>query len=175
MTYTPTEAGISEGNYTEWAWKWTNDIPDNVSGVNDIAFFIDEKNSVIVLTWRDGSNDDRFGIYNLSDFSTVFESTTGVDYKSSKPSTAGRLAIDLDFSLVFGGGSSRAIESYVLISRKGDTTIEVWRGGASLLWSHNITTEVAGDMVYSAAISLTGKHILVFTFTNKKLILYEGS
>jgi len=166
--------GIAEGEYTTWAHVWTNDFTD---GLNNKAYqdhYIDEKNDILYLAWRDNASvNERFALYNLSDFSSVFESSSAINYPTGHPFAASK-------NFNFGSGLtdltlSHSIQSYLLLQRYDGMTIEVWRGGASYVWSHNIQTEVASDYAYTFSISTTGKYILVVTSINKKIILYKGS
>ena len=170
-------AGIAEGDYTSWTWKWTNAIPDGLDDYTRISFFIDDKNDVLYLAWEDGDTPPRkrFGIYNLSDFSVVFESPSGLDYLALFPNQSYARFLKLgDVMLAEGGGLSRSLQRYVLLVREDEETIEVWRGGAIPLWSRNITLDTTGGTPYAGEISLTGKYIVVRSDADD-LILYEGT
>lgn len=163
-----------EGNYTTWTWKWTNDIPDGISSWENISVHLDDETNVITLMWWDGSADNRFGIYNIADFSVVFESPPGSSYTSSCPYDEFTLVLLRGFIEMYGGGGSISLKKYILLLREGDDAIEVWRGGASALWSHDTSIDEAGTYIRAGIISLTGKYVLVQTHSGK-LILYEGS
>jgi len=148
---------IVEGDYTTWTHKWTNE-PPNGATLPFITNYIDEKNDVITILWRDDSSDDRIGTFTLEDFSVV---TLPVgDYMSGPP------LIETDYSL-------KSLETYLLMRKDVNNEFEVWRGG-SPLWSLNITDDVPGATEAIPIISLSGKYILFFT-NNNKLALYEGS
>ena len=178
MTFVPVDPGISEGNYTEWTHKWTKTLPDGLGTVWEIAAHIDEKNNVIVFLWADNapSSELRFAIFNISDFSQVYLSPSGVDFGKGtvwSPSWNGAF----EFSLLVNATSwsmNRALQTYILILNADGKTVEVWRAGASALWSKNIQLDEAGETVVNFMISIEGKYILVTT-NNKKILLYEGS
>ena len=177
MTYTPTEAGISEGVYTEWAKKWAiaKDVPDgSISDSYYTAFFIDDKNDLIYLGWKDATSPfkRRYGIYNISDFSMVFQSPSDAHYAY----IYGNMIYGFGFGMAAMAdvGASRSLQTYVFLLRSDRHTIEIWRNGVKI-WTHDMRTEVAGDTVYYGEISITGKYIFILTNTNHKYILYEGS
>lgn len=171
-------AGISEGDYTTWTHKWTNTLPDGIDDY-DMGLFIDERSNVIVIGWPSGSphpnSDYRWGIFNITDFSPVFLSPTGSRYTVGYPFfgfDSGRF--ERGFSWLANWSISVSLQSYTLLLRYDEDTIEVWRGGGAKLWSHNTADEVAGTSVYAGGISLTGKYICIWT-ESRHLILYEGS
>lgn len=177
-------AGIAEGDYTSWSHKWTHNAPDVWDYPEPMDLFIDEKNSVVCIGWRDTDNNYRFGIYNLVDFSTIFESPAGSNYTYRASNFRFNKGFELGTSNFVGvtgeatidslmGGISRSIQSYILLLKSDRHTIEVWRGGSSVLWSHDIRSESAGAFVEMGLISLSGKWILVAT-SNGYLILYLG-
>jgi len=173
LEFAAAPGGLSEGNYTTWTHKWTNDYPTGLLQAGSTSFLIDERSGVLNLAWHDGAN-YRFGIYNLSDFSAVFQSPALSNYTYVYPWFAEVRFFNLGNASLEDGGLSRSLQSYILLLRSDYHTIEVWRGGAGSLWSHSITGEEIGDTVFGAEISFTGKWVLVIT-NNKKLILYEGS
>lgn len=167
--------GIAEGDYTSWTWQWTNDIPGGLFAYNEATFFIDDKNDVLYLVWRDAAGKRMFGLYNLSDFSPIFEPTPAANYLSLPPDALSVAMFKLgDIMLAEGGGLSRSLQTYVLLVLNDEETIEVWRGGLSALWSRNITLDTTGITPYAGEISLTGKYIVVRSDADD-LILYEGS
>ena len=179
MTFVPVDPGISEGNYTEWVHKWTHTLPTGLSDYDTVTFHINDADNVLTIWWYDGSR-RRFAVYNVDDFSGIFISPAGTDYITSYPlwtySGAGQAIFGVADPIA--GGGSRTLQKYVLIARRGNITIEVWKeNGSTPIWSHDITTESPGDDLdpgSSILISATGKYVLVIT-NGKKLILYEGS
>ena len=170
----PGEPGIVEGNYKSWVHKWTKDPPTAVR-LRSMTFFIDEKNEVINFLWHQNSPSvTRFGIYNISDLSAVFESPVDSHYSFCVDDPCACSGIFLGDAFLDSCNFSRSLQTYFLMLRVDEDTIEVWRGGSSVLWSHNTSDEVASTHVYHGAISLLGKYILIVT-ANDKLILYEGS
>lgn len=168
--------GISEGDYTSWTHKWTNDYPDGLFTMSYTTFLIDERSDVLNLAWRDNLlGKYRFGIYNLSDFSVVFQSPSASSYFYNAPSADNARWTALGNVCLGETGISRSLQSYVLLLGSDHHTIEAWRGGSSPVWSHSIRDEEAGDSARFGEMSLTGKWILVSTASNKKLILYEGT
>lgn len=165
--------GIVEGDYNTWTHKWTNDFPDGIPDYEYQDHYIDDKNNRLYLVWKDNSSKARFGIFNLSDFSTIFLSPSGsyyipcLPYATSKHFTFGSTLCDCGFS--------HSIQSYMLLDRADHVTIEAWRGGSTYLWSHNIQTDVSGVWPYCYSISPTGKYICVITYSTCKIVLYEGS
>jgi len=163
--------GIVEGDYTSWSFKWVNSIPYGLYNKGYLGFFIDEINEVINIAWVESNTWYQFMICNISDFSTVFQHPAGSDYISRYPEAQQGDGIRL--GAVGGGGMSRAIQTYILLLRPDEKTLEVWRGGSSPLWSHDVTIDQSPSTVWVKAISLSGKWILVST-TQAKLILYEA-
>lgn len=173
----PGEPGIVEGNYKSWVHKWTHDVPDGVHSSEHVIFMIDYKNDILYLAWRETGwpNYARFGLYNPADFSEVFKSAAGAHYMASGSTTMFNMSFFLGNSDFSQGGLSRALETYVLLTRIDGKTIEVWRGGSSALWTHDIQNEVVNGCVASGTITITGKWILIYDECFNKLILYEGS
>ena len=185
MTFVPVDPGISEGDYTEWAKKWTKDIPDGCYYNEAVDFMINDKDDKIYLEWWNGVGWARFGIYNTSDLSEVFTSVSGTHYSWTTNDIDGGVDYtDNRIGFLYGTargktyanwqGKSKSIQTYLLLLRTDNKTIEVWRGGTSLLWSRDITNDEAGVTARILYISPTGKYILILA-SNKKLILYEGS
>lgn len=162
--------GIAEGNYNMWTYKWTFTIPDNVYS-DYAAWFIDEINGVFYLNWAKSSSVNAFGIYNLSNHSTVFESLT--DYTASAP--FGVKGVCIGHANV-NYGFSRTLQTYTLIMRADWHTIEVWRGEASPLWSYDPVTDDPGQgYADQFSISGTGKYIMLYIHGGgEHLMLYQG-
>lgn len=174
---------LVEQDYTTWTKVWNNSLPDGLWGVSDLGFLLDDKNDLLVLTWHDGAvagdHWNRFGIFNLADFSTVFLSPSGQDFTKAQPDNGylggamyGNTGVDY-------GGTSRSIQTYYLLVRNDSITIEVYRGG-SLLWSRNVSAE-GHTSVGTIGISSTGKWILIggdttgiYPYT-PTISCYEGS
>jgi hypothetical protein len=169
------EEELKEGDYTNWKWKWTEALPGGLADRDEFDFFIDDRNGVVNIGYPDNSYNCIFGIFSLSDFSQVFLSS-GSGYTKMYP-----YPYSYDGRFHFGTATfayeafSRSFQTYVLLRRDDEHTIEVWRGGSSALWSHDIQDELGGDKVHMFQISPTGKWIIVFTHTNRQLICYEGS
>ena len=187
MTFVPVDPGISEGDYTEWTKKWIKDMPNGCYLVEYVDFMIDDKNNRIHLAWFDATpaENARFGIYAISDFSEIFASVAGSNYSWSTNDIDGAddytdNRIGFQYGTARGKvansfqGNSKSIQTYLLLLRTDDKTIEVWRGGDTVLWSRDITLDEAAVTPRILYISPTGKYILILT-SNKKLILYEGT
>lgn len=162
--------GFKEGNYTSWTFKWSNAFPNGIGTYYHYAAYIDDKNNALYLSWKDSSGDHRFGLYNTADFSVIFQSPAGADYKYR--GLTGAATFTRDVCLDSGGALS--LQTYVVINRYDGVTMEIWRGGVTPLWSRDITLDESGTYVRMFTISMTGKYLLVYT-TSKKLLLYEGS
>ena len=183
MTFVPVDPGISEGDYTEWAKKWAKDIPEGAytSDNGRLGMHIDDVADIITFSWVDGANKDRFGRYNISDFSVIFESAVGEHYAPPPWYDTGTLIIN---PVGFGYAPTNfsfSLQTYVLITIYDQVTwkrhkIEVWRTtGITPLWSRDILIdEAAAVEATGLCISSTGKYIVIVT-ENDKLILYEGS
>ena len=173
------EEEVKEGNYSAWAFKWAKELPDGLYGSDMIGFLIDDENDQLLIAWRDYSAGkwNRFGIFNLSDFSQVFVSTAGQHYTIDDP------YLDYDVGAQFGnvslyaGGLSRSLQTYLLFL-KTTGFMEVWRNGSC--WTHD--PAVDADFYYTyghGGISPTGKYILYLGYKSSGsgiwLLLYEGS
>lgn len=171
-------AGIAEGDYTSWTHKWTNDFPDNVGDYDRYGTFIDEKNEVLNVLWQDENLNRRLGIYNLADFSTVFQSPSGSNYMGMYPNVANLLFGMFGLANVEEGGFTRSLQSYVAIYKNDEVTIEVWRGGSSPLWTHDVQDDAPGLAGGALEISPTGKWLLAIPYWGAvygRLVLYEGT
>lgn len=168
-----------EGDYTVWVHKWTEDVPGGLytAGNARLGMHVNDATGVITLSWVDGSNDDRFGRYNISDFFAIFESAVGEHY-SPVP------WYECENHLGFGYARvtfSFSLKTYVLITIYDQITwkrheIQVWRElGKTPVWSRDILAdEAAAVQVTGLCISPTGKYIALIT-ANDKIMLYEGS
>lgn len=165
---------LVEQDYTTWTYKWNTTLPGGMWDPSTTVFQIDDKNDVLSVLYHDSSNYNRFGTFNLADNSTIFNSTSGVEYSPAGSTPELNYMSGGDNSYIYNNidVSSR---SYLLLLRDGNMVIEVWRAG-SLVWNHNTTSEgVTG--VYSGGVSNTGKWIVVGVYIggNANLICYEGS
>ena len=173
--------GIVEGDYTSWVWKWTNVPSNGIVGADSCDILIDEKNETLSVAWWDKSYDSRFGIYNLSDFSVVYESSLGSNHLYDFPYMPNKSFITQGMVSFYQGGISQSLQTYLLLSRIDQDIIEVWRSGASALWSRNTQTDFgAASSCYAGGISLTGKYIIVLVIEDSSpydtyLMLYEGT
>lgn len=173
--------GISEGDYITWTKKWVH-IPSNgISSYDLIDVLIDERNGTLSITWEDGNGIRRFGIYKISDFSAVFESPVGAHFVAYYPNMYYKSGFGLGMRYYYTGGVSQSIQTYLLLLRYDKYTIDVWRGGASALWSRNTRSDFGADCYcYTYGIGTTGTYILtVITEAaspyDTYLMLYEGS
>ena len=175
--------GIREGKYTTWTYKWLWDPTDNFNDMSEITYYIDEIKGIFYLWWEDYRTDlspwrvVRFGVYNIADHSTIFESPRTSDYKKYPPSLgAGDWSVYLGITDFYYGGISRAHRTYILQNRADWKTIEVWRAGVKL-WSRDVSGDVGASFsnIDAGSISLTGKYILLGIDGAQKLALYEGS
>lgn len=172
--------GLYEGNYTSWTKKWINKPTNDFYNAYNLDVFIDEKNDTLSVAYKDSSSKYRFAIYNISDFGAVYESPAGSHYTYAPPNSTSKEAAHLELSYFDYGGFSRSLQTYLLLGRRDEYTIEVWRGGTSALWSRNTRTDF-GKTCYSYAggISLLGKYVLVVIHEGVSpyddyLMLYEG-
>jgi len=175
--------GIREGEYTTWTYKWLWAPTDNFNDLSEITYYIDEIKGIFYLWWEDYRTDlspwrvVRFGVYNIADHSTIFESPRTSDYKKYPPSLGGGdYSVYLGITDFYYSGISRAHQTYILMNRADKEIIEVWRAGVKL-WSRDVTSDTGevSDVPYAGSISLTGKYILLGLDTSRKLALYEGS
>lgn len=173
--------GITEGDYNTWTKEWINEPDNTLSNTTYMDIMIDEKNETLNIFYEDAAYDNRFAIYNLSDFSPVFESNRGVDYTYTEANLGFSQRIYRGFVHIFDGGISQSIQTYLLFLKPDGDTIEVWRSGTSVLWSTNTQTDFgATSFCYAGGISLTGKYILIAVREDASprdyfLMLYKGS
>lgn len=169
--------GIREGDYTSWAKKWLW-APDVSLSYDSTAFYIDEENARIYLWWQSPSpaSKYRFGVYKINDHSTVFESSSTAHYRPNNPYVTGAGNHSFYIGVCSEYSISRSHQTYILLLRQDWETMEVWRNGANL-WSRKFSddTPEASEEPYIYTISLTGRYILAYIDTSKKLILYEGA
>lgn len=180
----PAGAGavLNEGNYNTWTLEWINEPSNGLNNAEEVDILIDERNGKLSIGWRDNSYKYRFGIYNISDFSAVFESPLGVNYVPYMISAENKLAIQHGLVYLTYGGASQSIQTYLMITRFDEHTIEVWRGGATPLWSRSVRLDFGNDICecYVGGISLTGKYIVASVYEGGSpyknyLMLYKGS
>lgn len=167
-----------EGNYNTWTKVWKHTLPNWVNSWLTIDWLVDEVREVISIAWRDNSGDYQFGVFNLSNFSVVFQSGTGSDYQYGRPDLGYKRGIAYGGAAAYNtGGMSRSILSYLLLQRRDTRTLEVWRGGATPLWTHDLDTDFEPPTVnlYDVGISSTGKYIVVFGAETASIALYTGS
>lgn len=174
-------AVLNEGNYNTWTKEWINKPSNGINDYGEIDVLIDERNGKLSVGWEDISYDYRFGIYNISDFGAVFESPLGTDYMPYWPTMSSKTFIGTGLRYLTYGGMSQSIQTYLLFTRSDEYTIEVWRGGASVLWSRSTQTDFGGNCrCFTGGISLTGKYILAVIKRwsspyDISLMLYKGS
>ncbi len=170
--------GITEGDYTSWTLKWANLVPQSVSGSYELDWIIDEKNGHIIIIWQDESNDNRWGIFNISNFSTVSLSAAGSDYTGVIYPYHWMGAMRRGKANFYYSGVGVSHQSYFLLKRKDNYTLEVWRDGARL-WSHDIRSDISNPAPEAGGMSLTGKYVLLlvmdYDIGKYRLVLYEGS
>ena len=168
---------LVEGNFTTWTHKWTADLPGGIDSVELMTFHIDEANNILSVHYEDDSATgyNRFATLNLGDASIIFNSSSGVHYTySAYPESYYSHGGD-SVPLVKNFAASQ--RTYLLLVRNDLENIEVWRQG-SQLWTHNVTSEVAGASVYGGGISRTGKYIIAGAYPSsvgQRLVCYEGS
>ena len=162
VTIRPVTAGggIEEGSYTTWAYQWHNAIVDGLDSNDSIATYVDDENEIFYAMWEDGSWKMRFGVYNLSDFSSVFQSSSASSYQGSYPYLYTNF-IYSGLGNISNGGASRSHQTYFVLGRADEITMEVWRAGSKLL-SRDISVDYADAYTLIAAeVSLIGKYILL--------------
>ena len=174
---------MKEGIYTAWTHKWTNALPDGLWDPSFVGFLLDDKDDLLIITWRDGdvSGDhwNRFGVFDLSDFSQVFVSPSGQDYSKSYPEIDYSCAAFLGNADLYGG-LSRTLQTYIFFLRNSGL-MEVWSGGGSTpLWSRDPASDANLLTTYGhGAISSAGKWILYLGYKDPSpgiwLLCYEGS
>lgn len=172
--------GLAEGDYTSWTKKWINSPNGGLSSLYEMDALINDKNDTLSILYTDKNNKKRFCIYNLSDFSVVYESPVDSHYTHLTPVLSTKEALHMGMSYFAYNGASQSAQTYLLLLRNGQDTIEVWRGGASALWSTNTQTDFGTSSDCDAGgISITGKYILVGMYQDispylRTLMLYEG-
>jgi len=159
--------GIAEGDYTSWTHKWTNDYPESWTNWEVQDMMLDENKEVIILSYLTSTY--RLSIHKIEDFTQLY---IGSDpfYSAWGGWKKGMLIGNVK---LIEYGMSQSLQSYLLMADDPFHVVKVFRGG-SLLWSHDMRIEAPGDQPQFGLISLTGKYILLLTYS-KKLILYEGA
>lgn len=174
-------ASFAEGAYNTWTKQWTNAPNNGIMSAGNMDILLDDKNGKLSILYEDSSSKKRFGIYNISDFSVVYESPVGVNYTYDYPNLSNKDALHLGTSYFAYGGFSQSIQTYLLLLRSDMDTIEVWQGGASAVWTTNAQTDFGADSTCDAGgISITGKYVLVVMYETSSpydyyLMLYQGS
>jgi hypothetical protein len=168
-------SGIKEGTYTAWTHKWTKDLPDSIMHYDYCYIVLDDKNDLFYVEYRDASGFQRYATYNLDDFSNIFLSPSGQNYRQKSSAWNYESVAKMGDVWLYSRGISTSVQTYLLILRYDLKTLEVFREG-SLLWDHDASGEGATS-VEKGGISLTGKWVLVCVDTagGYRLILYEGS
>lgn len=177
---------LVEGNCTNWTYQWGYNLTNGLSNSDFCSFNIDDQNGVLSVSWRDSSEDARFGRYNIEDFSTIFESPAGSDYVQVYPNACwGTGTSQFTFgNAYFGCGAiSNSLSSYTLLGRSSYMDVEIWRSTeTSALWSHNVTADVpSATYIYTGAVSSTGKWVVIEIQRGNwgdnwwQLLCYEGS
>ena len=153
-------SGIVEGDYITWSKKWIAAIPGNLYYEDEYDIWIDEKHNLIYFAWMAGNHANRWGIFNIADFSTVFLSASGSDYPADAPYLQAT-HITPGAAYFESGGISRSAQTYLLLLRSDYYTFEVWRNGSKLK-SRDIRNDFHTTNCYSSGgcISLTGKYLL---------------
>uniref|UniRef100_A0A6H2A142 Uncharacterized protein n=1 Tax=viral metagenome TaxID=1070528 RepID=A0A6H2A142_9ZZZZ len=170
-------AGIAEGDYTTWTYKWTNTVPVGMFFNTLAGMHIDDLNDIISLSWYSTTPaKTHFARYNIADFSAIFESPADADYATTPNYREYEVIRNMDKYTRFAPASS--LQTYLLLARL--PSLEVWRGsGGTPIWSRNITLDEATIVDYIGySLSATGKYIGVFVYTTDdwtaSVMLYEG-
>ena len=185
--------GISEGNYTSWTYQWRKVIVDKFIDEYAWALHIDDKYKTLSFSWWDQNFDARFGRYNLSDGSVIYESPNGSDYFYDAPNIMYHSANEIGAMYLYGvDGLARSLQSYLLLARIGDfgekNRLEVWRDtGAARLWAHDVFddfSDIVTDYInlFGGQISLLGEYIAVVVYVTltaggnaRYIALYKGA
>ena len=175
-------AVLNEGDYNTWTKEWINAPSEGIASYDEIDILIDDKNEKLSIVWDDKTGyDNRFAIYNISDFSAVYESPPSSDYMPNYPNMSYKAGFTLGMTHYNRGGVSQSIQTYLLLLRSDYYTLEVWRGGATALCSINVQTDYGQTCYcYTYGISVTGKYIVAIIgeasspYINK-IMLYKGS
>lgn len=160
--------GVSEGNFNTWTKQWVHYIPHGLNDEWNCECIIDELHDTLMMGWDEerevwlGPHYYRFGVFNLADFSTVFLSPGGENYLDNSPTNPGSDGVKYRGSTNLGnGGMCTTAQSYLMIFRNDGKSIEVWRGGASPLWSIDLSTVFIEDPNHQyAGFSVSGKWII---------------
>lgn len=170
--------GIREGDYKTWTKKWLNPLPNGLTEPYSVDWRFDEPNGLLYLIWEDSSGDNRWGIFNILDFSTVFLSAPGSDYFGIIKPYNWMGAFRRGRANFYYGGVGVSNQSYFLLQRHDGYTLEVWRNH-SLLWTRDARIDSGNtwDFGESGGLSLTGKYVLIWGWLDagpSNLLLYEG-
>lgn len=178
-------SGNVEDNFNTWTKVWEKPITDNLWSDGYMDLLIDDKSDVLYLSWKDKTySKNRFGAYNLADFSAIFESPADEYYTNT--AAFGSLKEFLTFGYVETnyGGMSRSIQTYLVLQRADYHTHEVWRSGVKL-WSrdYRLDSDMLNDNSWCGygGMSITGKYIIlqIEDLTPSPdvfyLMLYKGS
>lgn len=174
-------SGILEGDYNTWTFKWIHEI-QYLDDEADIGFHIDEANELIYMHYwiYNAGWFTKFKVCNLSDFSIIFDSPDDSKYTKDGPYVYNDSPLYQGFVEYDEGGTSRSLNSYILLHRADGVTWEVWRKGVKL-WSHDYTEDViiGSFNAPSAALDVTGKYIILLIEKTDApygyyLMLYEG-
>lgn len=167
------EVGIVEGDYLSWDPQWADVLDNGLDDEAEIDWVVDEVRDVVSILWADGDNYCRFGVFNLSDFSTVFLSDRDVEYHSCIYSSYG---IKYGGANEFSNSASRSIQSYLLFSNCNTSLIQIWRGGAEPLWTHSASIDFDnGNPNPAAGISPTGKYVILVSDQDGGIACFKGS
>lgn len=178
------EAGITEGDYTEWALQYIVDYPASPGGGWDFSWFIDAKNELISFFIYDTDGDYRLGIYMLGDFSKIYLSPSGQDADIAAAGWYVEWLVPgfLGMHSAYQGYFSRSLVQYhIILDKTWDESYLVYKNG-----SHIDTIEVKNDVASLFAIggswclegfeiSPDGKWIVVSTYDPAKVLVYKGS
>lgn len=176
---------VIEGDYDAWIPKWVaKTLPDGLQSSTNIEWFIDEVNKVVHIGYVDTTPFSRYGIFDISDFSTLFihPSTSSDNHFNANPDIGNISATNLG-NVDLTQALSRALQTYVLlINSKAAQSIAVYRG-ASLLWRRYCwydDVDISGfsGAIKAGGISIGGKYILIAYRGNIgtfKLMLYAGA
>jgi len=180
MTYVPT---VLEGNYTEWAHKWTMDLTGGMANDDLFGLYIDDYEDIISVSWKHklAPSRTRFARYNIADSSIIFESESGSNYASTPDLRADDVAGVRGIDKYQRLSPATSCRSYILLNR-GSFVIEMWRStSGTALWSRDISIDLADIQELDGfSVSPTGKYIALIGYYDSEewynmIMLYEGS
>lgn len=169
--------GLSEGNYTSWTYQGIITPPEGMYDTHQYTAFVNDRDNVLNIMYFEASSPygKVFARYDLTDRSCLFASTADAAYFFGSPDTEHADHTVLGLAYLYDAGFSRSLQSYLMLLRADQLTIEVWRAGATALWYRDVTDDIVGlSGIYGGLISLTGKWIVVVN-NNKDFMVYEGS